>query len=129
MSTDRESANYWYKELIEGLRLISSDFAVQEKSLPDFVHLPDEVLNSVTLDTLRLVVEFGLISKEQFAQIEVLDSALENVELSSDYEEMIEQMKSGDDFKYLRKLALEVLISLGQPYREPSINATYIKGS
>jgi hypothetical protein len=129
MNPDRESASYWYNELIEGLRLISSDFDIQEKSLPDFVHLPDEVLNAVTLDTLRLVVEFELVSKEQHSQIKLLDRALEKIELSSDYEEMIEQMKSGDDFKRLRKLALDVLNSLEQPYKEPRINATYIKGS
>ncbi|WP_226649499.1 hypothetical protein [Microbulbifer variabilis] len=129
MTTDREIANYWYNELIEGLRLISSDFEVQEKSLPDFVHLPDEVLNAVSLDTLGLVVEFGLLSKEEFAQVTLLDNALESITLPLDYEEMIQQMKSGDDFKHLRKLARKVLDSLGQPYKEPSISATYIKGS
>ena len=129
MNPDRESASYWYNELIEGLRLISSDFEIQEKSLPDFVHLPDEVLTAVTLDTLGLVVEFELVSEEQFSQIKLLDSALENIELSSDYEEMIEQMKYGDDFKRLREQALDVLNGLGLQYKEPRINATYIKGS
>ena len=129
MTTDRESAEYWYGELIEGLRLISSDFEVQERSLPDFVHLPDEVLNAVSLDTLGLVVSTGLLSEEQYSKLQVLDKALDSIELSSDYEGMVEQMRSGDDFQKLRSLSREVLACLNQPYMEPKINAIYVKGS
>jgi hypothetical protein len=129
MSTDRETAEYWFSELVEGLRLISSNFDVQEKSLPDFVHLPDEVLNAVHLDTLGLVIEYGLVSKEQFEKVKELDAALEGIDLTADYEEMIEQMKSGADFENLRKIALNVLHSLGQQYKEPSVSAVYVKGS
>jgi hypothetical protein len=129
MTTDRESAEYWYGELIEGLRLISSEFEVQERRLPEFVHLPDEVLNAVSLDTLGLVVSAGLLSKEQYSKVQVLDEALENIELPSDYEEMIEQMKSGDDFKALRLHARDLLTCLNQPYMEPNISAIYVKVS
>jgi hypothetical protein len=117
MSTDRETAEYRFSELVEGLRLISSNFDVQEKSLPDFVHLPDEVLNAVHLDTLGLVIEYGLVSKEQSEKVKELDAALEGIDLTADYEEMIEQMKSGADFENLRKIALNVLHSLGQQYK------------
>jgi hypothetical protein len=129
MTTDRESAEYWYGEQIEGLRLISSEFKVQERSLPDFVHLPDEVLNAVSLDTLGLVVSAGLLSQEQYSKVQVLDEALENINLPSDYEKVLEQMKSGNDFRKLRVLARKVLSFLNEPYMEPKISAIYIKGS
>ncbi len=129
MSTERETANYWYKELVEGLRLIASEFDVQERALPDFVHLPDEVLNAVDLDTLSLVVELGLVTQEQTEKIKELDCALENIELPSNYEAMIEDMKNGDSFNTLRKMAHEVLNSLGQTYKEPATSAVYVKGS
>ena len=129
MSTDREIANYWYNELVEGLRLIASEFNVQERALPDFVHLPDEVLNAVDLDTLSLVVELGLVTQEQLEKIKELDCALENIELPSDYEAMIEDMKNGDSFNTLRKIAHEVLNSVGQAYKEPATSAVYVKGS
>ncbi len=129
MSTERETANYWYKVLVEGLRLIASEFDVQERALPDFVHLPDEVLNAVDLDTLSLVVELGLVTQEQTEKIKELDCALENIELPSNYEAMIEDMKNGDSFNTLRKMAHEVLNSLGQTYKEPATSAVYVKGS
>ena len=129
MSTDRENANYWYNELVEGLRLIASEFDVQERALPDFVHLPDEVLNAVDLDTLSLVVELGLVTQEQTEKIKELDCALENIELPSNYEAMIEDMKNGNSFNTLRKMAHEVLNSLGQTYKEPATSAVYVKGS
>jgi len=129
MSTDREIANYWYNELVEGLRLIASEFDVQERALPDFVHLPDEVLNAVDLDTLSLVVELGLVTQEQLEKIKELDCALDNIVLPSDYEAMIEDMRAGDNFNSLRKIAHEVLDSLGQSYKEPTTSAVYVKGS
>ncbi|WP_213609395.1 hypothetical protein [Pseudoalteromonas sp.] len=129
MSTDRENANYWYNELVEGLRLIASEFDVQERALPDFVHLPDEVLNAVDLDTLSLVVELGLVTQEQTEKIKQLDCALENIELPSNYEAMIEDMKNGNSFNTLRKMAHEVLNSLGQTYKEPATSAVYVKSS
>lgn len=129
MSTDREIANYWYDELVEGLRLIASEFDIQERSLPDFVHLPDEILNAIDFDTLSLLVEHGLITHEQIEKIQELDCALENIVLPSDYEAMIEDMRSGDNFNTLRKMAHEVLDSLGQAYKEPTTSAVYVKGS
>jgi len=129
MSTDREIANYWYNELVEGLRLIASEFDIQERALPDFVHLPDEVLNAVDLDTLSLVVELGLVTQEQIEKIKELDCALDNVVLPSDYEAMIEDMKNGGSFNTLRKIAHGVLDSLGQSYKEPTVSAVYVKGS
>jgi hypothetical protein len=129
MNSDREIADFWYNELIEGLRLIASEFTVQENSLPDFVHLPDEVLNAVQLDTLGLVVKFKLISNEQLQKLKELDTALDEITLPSDYSEMIELMKNGDSFETLRGKALHVLQNLNCEYLEPKINATYVKGS
>ena len=129
MKTDSELADYWYGELIDSLRLISSDFSVQEKVLPDFVHVPDEVLNSFPIDSLHTIYNEGLITEEQLAQLRELDTLLDEVELPSDYEEMLEEMKSGQAFEELRKNAKKILVALGQKYEEPQINAVYVKGS
>lgn len=129
MKTDSELADYWYSELVDSLRLISSDFSVQERVLPDFVHVPDEVLNSFPIDSLHTIYNEGLITDEQLAQLREFDSLLDEVELPSDYEEMLEAMSSGQEFKELRAKARQLLQTLGQEYKEPQINAVYVKGS
>lgn len=129
MKADIELAEYWYGELVDSLRLIGSEFPVQEIVLPDFVHLSDEVLNSFPIDSLRTIYDQGLISKEQLGQLLQFDVLLEEVELPSDYDEILEVMRSGKEFGNLRVKAKLLLEVLGQKYEEPKVNAVYIKGS
>ncbi len=127
MKMDSDLADYWYGELIDSLKLISSDFSVQERVLPDFVHVPDEVLNSFPIDSLQTIFNEGLITEEQLAQLREFNTLLNEVELTSDYEEMLEAMRSSEGFKLLREKARKLLEILGQEYEKPQINAVYIK--
>ena len=129
MQSDSEIAEYWYTELIEGLRLIASSFEIQEKALPDFVHLPDEILNALPVDSFEFILEQGLISESQFSDIKTFDGSLDLIELPSDYEDMLKVMRSGQQFSESRVLALELLGKLGQKYKEPVLGAVYIKNS
>jgi hypothetical protein len=129
MKTDREIAEYWYGELVDSLRLISSEFDVQESVLPDFVHIPDEVLNSFPIDSLPTISNLGLVSGAQLEALMEFDSLLEEIDLPPDYDDMLEMMGSGAEFESLREKAVKLLEKLGHKYEEPKINATYVKGS
>lgn len=129
MKTDREIAEYWYGELIDSLRLISSEFEVQEAVLPKFVHIPDEVLNSLPIDSLHTIFNQGLVSDAQLEALIEFDSLLEEINLPPDYEDMLEMMRSGSNFKNLRGRAIKLLEYLGHKYEVPKINSTYVKGS
>ncbi len=54
-----------YSMLIDGLRLVASPFEVQCESLPEFAHVPDEVLNSVENTYIPQLLNYGLISESQ----------------------------------------------------------------
>lgn len=129
MKTDREIAEYWYGELVDSLRLISSEFDVQEAVLPEFVHIPDEVLNSFPVDALHTISNQGLVSNAQLEALVEFNSLLEEIDLPQDYDDMLEMMSSGSEFKSLREKAVKLLENLRHKYEEPKINATYVKGS
>jgi len=129
MKTDREIAEYWYGELIDSLRLISSEFCIQEAVLPEFVHIPDEVLNSFPIDSLHTIFKEGLVSQVQLERLMEFDALLEMIQLPSDYDDMLEVMRSGAEFRSLRGKAIELLEYLGHKYEEPKVNAIYVKGS
>lgn len=129
MKTDREFAEYWYGELVDSLRLIASEFEVQEAVLPGFVHIPDEVLNSFPIDSLHTIFNQGLVSNVQLEALVKFDSLLEEIDLPPGYDDMLEMMRSGSEFKSLREKAVKLLENLGHKYEEPKINATYVKGS
>jgi hypothetical protein len=128
MKTDREIAEYWYGELVDSLRLISSEFDVQEAGLPEFVHVPDEVLNSFPIDSLHTISNQGLVSNAQLEALMEFDSLLEEIDLPSDYDDMLEMMRSGSEFKSLREKAVKLLENLGCKYKKPNVNAIYVKG-
>ncbi|KPZ66991.1 hypothetical protein AN944_04204 [Shewanella sp. P1-14-1] len=129
MKTDKKIAEYWYEELVDSLRLISSELEVQEAVLPEFVHIPDEVLNSFPIDSLHTISNQGLISDAQLKALVEFDSLLEEIDLPSDYDDMLEMMRSGSEFRCLREKAIRLLENLGHKYEKPNINAIYIKGS
>lgn len=131
MSTmsDLDSAKYWHKELIESLRLIASEYDVQKESLPDFIHLPDEILNAIVIESFPNMLEHKLISEEQFQELMKLHAFLDEMKLPDEYDELLESLRSGKQFQNLRIRASKILNSLGFELTNPAIGAVYVKGS
>ena len=127
--SELDSAKYWYKELVEGLRLMASEYHVQKESLPTFVHLPDEVLNALVIESFPTMLEHRLINKHQFEVLTNFYNHLDEIELPEDYDEMLQSLKSGEQFQNIRVQALKMLESLGFNLEKPRISAVYVKGS
>lgn len=129
MKTEAEIAEYWRKELVEALRLVSSPYEIQSKSLPDYVHLPDEILGALTVESFSTLLRHDLITSTQFEELKKFDEYLDRIRLPEDYEDMLIEMQSGLEFKEVRLEALRVLEILGEKYEQPVINAVYVQGS
>ena len=129
MNTDAEKAEYWRKELVESLRLIASPYEVQCSVLPDYVHLPDEILNALTPESFDALLRHNMITEVQLDELKKYDQCLECIQLPDDYEEMLIDMQFGDQFKQLRVDALGVLSMLGEEYKKPTVSAVYVRGS
>jgi hypothetical protein len=108
-----------YKELTEGLRLMASPYDVQVASLPDFAHVPDEILNAIPSDAWNYMAEVGLISAAVLEDLRSLDSYLDEIPLPEDYEGMLSQVRCGVEFEELRTKARELLLKLGEKCQAP----------
>lgn len=109
-----------YKELIEGLRLMASPYDVQVASLPDFSHVPDEILNAIPSDAWNHMAEVGLISAAVLDDLRSLNSYLDEISLPEDYEGMLSQVRCGVAFEELRAKARELLMKLGEKCQAPN---------
>ena len=119
-----------YNQIIDGLRLAASPFDVQKDVLPDFVHLPDEVLNAVEYVLVPQLIEVGLITEDQARAVKEYDEFLDTLEPMEDYEGALKQMEDGSWFQELREKATALLQLLGEVYQRPTLDGVvYVKGA
>jgi hypothetical protein len=127
-----ETFERYLSKIIEGLQcqLLAADFESQVKALPDFVHVPDEVLNEYGNSFLlaKQVPEVELIDKSQYTMMQELDNALDDVPISESYEDALEAMSS-TEWEAIRIKASDVLRSLGVEKRTPDLtHNVYVQG-
>lgn len=124
------SSKFLYERLIDGLRLAASSFKVQREVLPDFAHLPDEVLDAVDVAVVAQLAKAGVISDVQAQGFRDYDSFLNSCETSEDYEDALRLLESGEWFQELREKALALLDRLGKRYERPTLaGITYVEGA
>ncbi len=111
-----------YKELVNGLRLIALPFDEQVAVLPDFVHVPDEILNAAPSDSWNFLLEEGAIDKIQFEILFKLDKQLDEIQGPEDYEELLEYFKNSAEVQRLRKSASSALEALGFSLEKPDFS-------
>lgn len=119
-----------YRRLIDGLRLVASPYQVQCEVLPDFVHVPDEILNAVEYIYIPQLLRAGIISEEQAKAFKEFDDYLGTLEPEEDYEVVLRNVESGDWFNELRQRALALLKLLGEAYQRPTLEGiSYMRGA
>jgi len=59
-----QSADPVYAQIVDGLRLAASRYKTQRDVLPEFVHLPDEVLLAVDFAYLPQLEAAGLVREK-----------------------------------------------------------------
>lgn len=119
-----------YRAIVAGLRLVAAPFDVQRSTLPDFVHLPDEVLMAVDEAFLASMLQSPEITDAQRAALLAFNAAADAVQLDEDYERAVQQVRSGPQFEQLRRLALASLHELGEQYSAPRLDGViYLQGA
>ena len=125
-----ETHRFLYLRLINGLRLAASPFEVQCEVLPDFVNLPDEVLNAVGFFAVPQLAKAGIISGIQAQRFRDYEAFLNTRAFVGDYDAAMKQLEEGPWFQELRERALALLDLLGERYERPTFEGvTYVKGT
>ena len=128
--SDAEDCKRYLSKIVESIQLLAADFDTQVKSLPDSVHVPDEVLLEYGDSFLlaKQVRAAGLIDEFQYARMQDLSDAVDSVVVPENYSEALGAMKSHPSWQMLRSQAADVLQSLGIEKRPPDLShITYVK--
>jgi len=119
-----------YRKLIDSIRLVASPYSVQCEVLPDFIHLPDEILNAVEYIYVPQLLKAGILTEKQSKALKEFDDYLGTLDPEDNYNKLLENMESGDWLKELRVRALQLLDLLGEKYERPNLDGiSYIKGT
>jgi hypothetical protein len=122
--SDAEDCNRYLSKIVESIQLLAADFDTQVKSLPDSVHVPDEVLLEYGDSFLlaKQVLAAGLIDNSQYARMQDLSDATDGIVVPEDYSEALGAMKSHPSWQMLRSKAADALQSLGIEKRPPDLS-------
>ncbi len=77
----KKKEELFFEQLIQSLQLLAAEYDTQVKSLPDFVHVPDELV-LIYDDCFRIVdqlIDAGLVNKQQSAKLKELDKILDKM--------------------------------------------------
>ena len=120
-----------FEQLVDGLRLQAAGYAVQRRALPDYVHLPDELLNAVYTGSFPQLLANGRIPEEARAAFADYERFLDSHETSElGYDASLEEVKNGVWFNELRHRAKGLLRALGKDESKPSMHGTtYVRGA
>lgn len=118
-----EDALIKYKNLVDSLKLIALDYEEQVKSLPDFVHVPDEI--ALTFDEAflrrRVLVEERLISEEALKMLTELDKLFEVMSQDKSLWDN-KKLKESIEWQLTRSHARTILDILGEDLTRPDFD-------
>ena len=123
-------AKYQRRLLVETTWLLAADFPIQVAALPDFVHVPDELL--LEYDSAFALVpqlfEAGLLSSEQFALAEAFNTSLDALVVDEDYEVALAAVERSPEWEAVREQARVLLAALGESLCPPDMShAIYVR--
>lgn len=120
---------YLYDQLIDALRLAAAPVEVQQDVLPDFVHVPDEVLLAFEPSSIPQLESSGRLSSKLAKRLRDYDAYLETYTASESYEDQMRDLADGGWFAKLRLLARELLSELNEGYQAPKLEGVhYVPG-
>lgn len=118
-----------YDILVNGLRVVASPYERQKKFFPEFVHLPDEVINAVEYIYAKQLRRNKMISEKVYAAFEEYDLYLDTMPTFKDYSEAVIELEKGSWFNELRRKAVNLLELMDEPLVEPKLdNITFVRG-
>jgi|GEM_PF-3058810 len=132
---DERFLNWKYNKIVQGVQLLAADYDTQIEVLPDFVHVPDEVVLEFgeSFHLAESLLADGLIDQIQYNELYELDQAIDKTfdELpkDSDYPEMLEQLQYHTAWEELRVKARETLTVMNVEQQKPDLDYNiYVSG-
>lgn len=114
-----ENTQFYY--LLQTIQLIASDYDVQIKSFPDFVHVPDEI--ALLLEENMFILETLDVSDPKnealSAQIKLLDNFFANLDKDKF---TLDELRSATEWKKAREMAQVILETLGVERKKPDLS-------
>jgi hypothetical protein len=112
-----------YEILVDALRLAAAEPETQIKSLPDFVHIPDEI--ALNFDDAYIYKKELLIENRISAEMaELLDEIHKESDFMSDNKVgwKIEDLSSSHHWKKIRETAKKLLHMMGEEIQPPKLD-------
>ncbi|WP_288438503.1 hypothetical protein [uncultured Chryseobacterium sp.] len=108
-----------YKKIIESLKLLASSLEEQEKYLPDFADIPDDVTSSFENAFLLLpsLVENNKFSNASIASILRLNNKVQWCLRNIDLDDF-----SNSEWNKVREMAKNTLQIMGESFGKPDLN-------
>ena len=120
--------NAIYKQLIQSLNLAASPASIQISSLPNFVHVPEEVALIYNDSYLMIPQLSDTLSESVIKMLNELDLLFEKMSNNKSLW-TIECLKHDIDWENIRRLSMLILVELGESYTEPNIEGfSWING-
>ena len=122
----------FFEMLIDALYLLAADYQTQEKTLPDFVFLPDEVISIFSEAYLLFpqLIDAGMVNDSQINSLKIISDLIK--EMGGKKEQNIwsvEAMRNHPDWNRLRSFARSALAEFGKTLIPPHLGwISYVKG-
>lgn len=120
--------------MIETLKLLACGYEDQKASLPDYVHLPDELVISFSEAYLLFeqVVDAGLVSQDQIEKVQAVEALFDTMQKNRAVDDpwTYEAVQSGENWRRVRALAQDALGAFGVTELHHNLSwATYVPGA
>jgi len=119
--------------LVDALRLVAAPFTVQVSVLPEFVHVPDEILNAIQFQLVPGLLCSKHLTEGQAAGFDSLEAFMDTLDWRPEWAEYplaLEAVQADPWWEELRSRARALLASLGEDDTPPTMEGiVYIRGS
>lgn len=107
----------FFEMLMDALYLLAADYLTQEKTLPDFVFLPDEVISIFSEAYLLFpqVIDAGMVNDTQINSLRDMNDFIKEMEEKKEQNIWsVEAMRYHPDWNRLRAFARSALADFGK---------------
>ncbi|EFK37831.1 MULTISPECIES: hypothetical protein [Chryseobacterium] len=108
-----------YKKIVESLKLLASSLEEQEKYLPDFADVPDDVTSS--FENVFLLLP-SLIENNKFSNASIASILRLNIKIQWCLRNVDLDDFSNSEWNKVREMAKNTLQIMGEPFGKPDLN-------
>lgn len=127
MKEENQQLTKKMEDLIQSIQLLAADYKTQVNSLPEFVHVPDE-LAIVYADCFSVVIGLPDLTKQQRTKLKELNKILNKMSRNHGLW-TLDALRESKEWKNIRKLATCLLKMFNRKKEKPRIElGVYVRG-